>query len=524
MLLKSERGGAKICCSNGKVKLSLYDIPEVPPAEPTDARKGAADGALAAGTAGNGAVAPGAEEARGAPAADAAGNGAGAPGVGAPGADAPGAGAPGAEEARGGRVDAPAPANSLRERVVAARRILSRLIGETAYDKLFRKHLRWFNNSLAPASQSVRRHAQPAGRGPPTFVVQGMVYHNIGPLEADDDVGALNAQTYFVDTSEDPDAATTVRINNQRFAGVRGEQERQMIAQILRELHADLSICNPYVRDMRSIYNMSAEEVGERTFVIEPDSRPTDEHTRRYNRPVGMGEIGVLVADEPVFRDIVVRMRGGGIRKIPDTHRAFLPPHYVLFDPFGQRGWDYTMLQNDVDDRGNKLGSFSRSTRTLARGGRVRRSFSEGGISFAGFCVAGGLSRKTKICNGSRITRRRFAPTCTRTSSTTSKTATPMRGRWGGVVLPATFMGGGRYEMERFQDCLGLTRTYGKPSLFITLTCNPKWQGPRGGERNKPQLDRLLCFRRSREVVPKQNEFPSQRRESLLLSNMTDDY
>ena len=91
-----------------------------------------------------------------------------------------------------------------------------------------------------------------------------------------------------------------------------------MIAQILRELHADLTICNPYVRDMRSIY-MSAEEVGERTFVIQPDSRPADEHARRYNRPVGMGEIGVLVADEPVFRDIVVRMRGGGIRKIPDT-------------------------------------------------------------------------------------------------------------------------------------------------------------------------------------------------------------
>jgi hypothetical protein len=182
-----------------------------------------------------------------------------------------------------------------------------------------------------------------------------MVYHNIGPLEADDDVGALNAQTYFVDTTDDQDAPTTVRINNQRFAGVRSAKERQMIAQILRELDADLTICNPYVRDMRSIYNMSAEEVGERTFVIEPDSRPTDEHARRYNRPVGMGEIGVLVADEPVFRDIVVRMRGGGIQRIADTHRAFLPLHYVLFDPLGQLGWDYTMRQNNVDGEGKKI-------------------------------------------------------------------------------------------------------------------------------------------------------------------------
>ena len=84
-LLKNERGFAKICCSNGKVNLPLYDIPEEPPAEPTEARGGDADDALAAGAAGNGAGAPGAD----APGAD-------APGADAPGADAPGAGALGA--------------------------------------------------------------------------------------------------------------------------------------------------------------------------------------------------------------------------------------------------------------------------------------------------------------------------------------------------------------------------------------------------------------------------------------------
>jgi len=98
-----------------------------------------------------------------------------------------------------------------------------------------------------------------------------MVYHYIGPLEAaGDDAEALNAQTYFVDTSLDEDAATTVRINNQRFAGVKSARERQMIAQIMTELHKDLLICNPFVQ---SIYTMSPQEVGERTFVIAPESR-----------------------------------------------------------------------------------------------------------------------------------------------------------------------------------------------------------------------------------------------------------
>ena len=109
LLLKSEIGSAKICCHNGKVKVPLYDIPDEPPAERSAARNGA--------------------------------------------------GANGAEEARGGRVDAPAGTHSSCELVTAARRILSHLTGDTAYDKWFRKHLRRFKTP----SQSVRRLPQPAG-------------------------------------------------------------------------------------------------------------------------------------------------------------------------------------------------------------------------------------------------------------------------------------------------------------------------------------------------------------------------
>ena len=29
---------------------------------------------------------------------------------------------------------------------------------------------------------------------------------------------------------------------------------------------------------------------------------------------------------------------------------------------------------------------------------------------------------------------------------------------------------------KRYQDSIGIVRRYGKPSLFITFTANPKWQ------------------------------------------------
>ena len=43
------------------------------------------------------------------------------------------------------------------------------------------------------------------------------------------------------------------------------------------------------------------------------------------------------------------------------------------------------------------------------------------------------------------------------------------------VVLPSTFTGGPRYMHEKTQDAMVYVRNYGKPSLFITFTCNKNW-------------------------------------------------
>jgi len=44
------------------------------------------------------------------------------------------------------------------------------------------------------------------------------------------------------------------------------------------------------------------------------------------------------------------------------------------------------------------------------------------------------------------------------------------------VVLPSSFTGGPRYMHERAQDALTYVRHYGSSDLFVTFTCNPKWQ------------------------------------------------
>jgi len=43
-------------------------------------------------------------------------------------------------------------------------------------------------------------------------------------------------------------------------------------------------------------------------------------------------------------------------------------------------------------------------------------------------------------------------------------------------MLPASFKGGRRYMQARYQDAMALVRKYGKPTYFITFTCNPAWE------------------------------------------------
>ncbi|XP_060855219.1 uncharacterized protein LOC132932888 [Metopolophium dirhodum] len=43
------------------------------------------------------------------------------------------------------------------------------------------------------------------------------------------------------------------------------------------------------------------------------------------------------------------------------------------------------------------------------------------------------------------------------------------------VILPSTFTGSDRFNKMNYQDAITIVRTKGKPDLFITFTCNPRW-------------------------------------------------
>ncbi|GBM19108.1 hypothetical protein AVEN_135596-1 [Araneus ventricosus] len=43
------------------------------------------------------------------------------------------------------------------------------------------------------------------------------------------------------------------------------------------------------------------------------------------------------------------------------------------------------------------------------------------------------------------------------------------------IILPSSFQGSPRHMQQNYQDEIEMVRKFGKPDLFLTLTCNPSW-------------------------------------------------
>ena len=43
------------------------------------------------------------------------------------------------------------------------------------------------------------------------------------------------------------------------------------------------------------------------------------------------------------------------------------------------------------------------------------------------------------------------------------------------TIVPSSFIGGRRDRRRRYLDAMALVQKYGKPDIFLTMTCNPNW-------------------------------------------------
>ncbi|CAN6685077.1 unnamed protein product [Malus baccata var. baccata] len=138
---------------------------------------------------------------------------------------------------------------------------------------------------------------------------------------------------------------------------------------------------------------------------------------RQYSLPSASQVVAIIIdGDDATIangRDIVVETISGRLSHVRDYVGFYDPLQYPLLLPYGTYGWDV----NSRDDGGRAITCCDYYAYML------------------------------QVCS---IGRR--------------------------IILPSSFVRSPRDMYQRYQDAMTLVQRFGKPDLFITMTCNPSWE------------------------------------------------
>ncbi|CAE1173439.1 unnamed protein product [Acanthosepion pharaonis] len=288
----------------------------------------------------------------------------------------------------------------------------------------------------------------------PTFNVQGQVYHRIGSLLPETATDSTFLQIYFIaDYNQLADARMGIIPEND--TGQDNHPRRDIIMSLQQMLHET----NSYVHSFK--YALGNNTSSDFIIVIDADKRPRGVDERRYNAPAS-NEVSVIVSgDQHNRRDIVIKSRGSGLRRISETHRCYDALQYPLLSPYGEDGYHFGILQNGSTLKTVSCRAFYAYLLRVHEGAfnhlhRSRQMESER------FCYI--RLNQTKLRYDSYIHFR----------DALRNDADPRNiGKM--CILPATFTGSPRYMHAGTQEAIAYVRKYGRPDLFITFTFNPKW-------------------------------------------------
>jgi hypothetical protein len=206
---------------------------------------------------------------------------------------------------------------------------------------------------------------------------------------------------------------------------------------------------------------------------------------RTYNVP-HVGEVAALIVGDfdstEEGRDIVVRECGGKLQRIHETHAKYIPLQYPLLFPHGEDQYDEKLKRIvSTSTRGSKKRvrvtlrefiAFRLQERLFENSVlfKSRRLFQQFVVDLYSMIESQRLSfirqNQTKI-------RADFLAGVEEAVERGDIDASSVGTR---VVIPTSFVGGRRYMFNNCQDAMALCKKFGYPDLFLTVTCNPKWE------------------------------------------------
>ncbi|UYV68939.1 hypothetical protein LAZ67_6001728 [Cordylochernes scorpioides] len=293
--------------------------------------------------------------------------------------------------------------------------------------------------------------------------VQGQVYHRAGSLLPSLDQPPQFLQIFFVE-----DAQLEV---NQRCHFSSALRHGTVLC-LQRMFHR----CNQLIKIFKTaLENMPSDEY---KLVIRADKTPSGEHERRFNAPQSNDVAVVLSADEFNQRDIIIQRRSNALKRISETHRSYDPLQYPIIFWDGEDGYHFNYRQIDQNSgvpTNRKVSAMSfYSYRIMARD-NVYNHILNCRQLFSQYIVDMYAKIESERLLYIRLNQKelRVEEYIHLRDAVANDGMVANFGKL--VILPATFTGSPRHMHEYTQDAMVFVRTYGRPDLFITFTCNPSW-------------------------------------------------
>ncbi len=341
--------------------------------------------------------------------------------------------------------------------------VLTRLLTEeTKNAKHFRSNIWKYNAAFMMTSFGAHKNLSQTGFFT-TFKVQGQVYHRMGGLLPLPEKEPKYVQVFFMGGEKETNQRC--RLNQ----GVRRD--------IIEDLQTMLHETHPYVHSFK--YALGQMQMPNKKVVIKADRRPAGEHARRFNAPVNNEVAILMVGEEHGNRDIILQQRDNLLTTIKETHRSYDSLQYPLIFPRGEDGYNFSLHQVNRatgeetaktisckdfyayrfmvrDEDFNQLLKFKEVTSQLmvdmyAKMETERLLFIRLNQKQLRAEQYSGLQDAMNIDGNAKNVGQQ-------------------------VILPSSFTGSPRYMHQRTQDAMAYVRKFGRPDLFITFTCNPKWE------------------------------------------------
>jgi hypothetical protein len=340
----------------------------------------------------------------------------------------------------------------------------SLMSGETPESKHFLDNIRKYNSCFQMTSFGMSKEVVDTGFMP-TFRVQGQVYHRVGSLLPPSNEEHKFLQIYFMG-----DDRKQVQQRCKNMPGVRED--------IVKKLQQMVHEHNTYVEFFKiALQRMPSDQY---KVVISADKKPAGEHARRFNEPV-TNEVAVVIAgNEFDRRDIVLEKQNGRLQRVSETHRSYDALQYPLIFWEGEDGYYFFIAQTDPTtgltvDRKKVSAMDFYAYRIMMRAGavnhilRCRQLFHQFVVDMYAKIESERLSflrHNQKTLRVDEYIHLKDAIAIDGNASNLGQL----------VILPSTFTGSPRHMHEYTQDAMTYVRNYGRPDLFVTFTCNPKWQ------------------------------------------------